>query len=90
MSNTVSIIRSIMDIMRKDTGVDGDAQRISQMVWMLFMKIFANKEQECKNTVKDYESPIPKRFRWQNWAADAEGLTGDALQFARYLAIFAG
>ena len=63
--------------MRKDTGVDGDAQRISQMVWMLFMKIFADKEEEWEITIDNYESPIPKNLKWQNWAADDEGLTGD-------------
>lgn len=46
MSAITTNIKSIRDIMRKDTGVDGDAQRISQMVWMLFMKIFADKEEE--------------------------------------------
>lgn len=65
--------------MRKDTGVDGDAQRISQMVWMLFMKIFADKEEEWEITIDDYQSPIPEHLKWQNWAADDEGLTGDAL-----------
>lgn len=65
--------------MRKDTGVDGDAQRISQMVWMLFMKIFSDKEEEWEITIDNYTSPIPERLKWQNWAADDEGLTGDAL-----------
>ncbi len=79
MSNITGIIKTIRDIMRKDTGVDGDAQRISQMVWMLFMKIFADKEEEWEITIKGYKSPIPKKLKWQNWAADAEGLTGEAL-----------
>lgn len=79
MSNTASIIKSIRDIMRKDTGVDGDAQRISQMVWMLFMKIFADKEGEWEKSIKNYESPIPKKLRWQNWAAGTNGLSGDSL-----------
>lgn len=78
MSITTNI-KGIRDIMRKDTGVDGDAQRISQMVWMLFMKIFADKEEEWEITIDDYESPIPENLKWQNWAADEEGLTGDAL-----------
>jgi type I restriction enzyme M protein len=65
--------------MRKDTGVDGDAQRISQMVWMLFMKIFADKEEEWEITIPNYSSPIPEKLKWQNWAADDEGLTGDVL-----------
>jgi type I restriction enzyme M protein len=65
--------------MRKDTGVDGDAQRISQMVWMLFMKIFADKEEEWEITIDNYESPIPEKLKWQSWAANDEGLTGDPL-----------
>ena len=79
MSNITTNIKSIRDIMRKDTGVDGDAQRISQMVWMLFMKIFADKEEEWEITIDGYKSPIPEEFRWQNWAANDEGLTGDHL-----------
>ena len=79
MSNITGIIKTIRDIMRKDTGVDGDAQRISQMVWMLFMKIFADKEEEWQITIKGYKSPIPKKLKWQTWAANAEGLTGEAL-----------
>lgn len=74
-----SNIKSIRDIMRKDAGVDGDAQRISQMVWMLFLKIFADKEEEWELVMDKYESPIPDEFKWQNWAADDEGLTGDQL-----------
>ena len=65
--------------MRKDEGVDGDAQRISQMVWMLFMKIFSDKEEEWEITIDNYVSPIPENLKWQNWAADDEGLTGDRL-----------
>ena len=79
MSNITTNIKGIRDIMRKDTGVDGDAQRISQMVWMLFMKIFADKEEEWEITIDNYESPIPEKFKWQNWAADDEGRTGDDL-----------
>lgn len=74
-----NVIRSIRNIMRKDEGVDGDAQRISQMVWMLFMKIFADKEEEWKKLRKEYKSPIPEKLKWQNWAADQDGLTGDTL-----------
>ena len=79
MSNITTNIKSIRDIMRKDTGVDGDAQRISQMVWMLFMKIFSDKEEEWEITIDNYISPIPENLKWQNWAADDEGLTGDRL-----------
>lgn len=79
MSNITTNIKSIRDIMRKDSGVDGAAQNISQMVWMLFMKIFADKEEEWEITIENYVSPIPDNLKWQNWAADDEGLTGDAL-----------
>jgi type I restriction enzyme M protein len=65
--------------MRKDAGVDGDAQRISQLVWMLFLKIFDDKEYELEMMVNGYESPIPDRLRWRNWATDEEGITGDEL-----------
>ena len=73
-----NLIKSIQDIMRQDAGVDGDAQRISQLVWMLFMKIFDDKELE-REIEPHYQSPIPERLRWRNWAADEEGLTGDQL-----------
>ncbi|MCD7878355.1 MAG: type I restriction-modification system subunit M [Candidatus Gastranaerophilales bacterium] len=65
--------------MRKDTGVDGDAQRLSQIVWMLFLKIFADKEDEAEIIKDDYKSPLAEQYRWQNWAKDDEGLTGDEL-----------
>lgn len=65
--------------MRKDVGVDGDAQRISQMVWLIFLKIFDDKEQEWELTIPNYKSPIRKDLRWSNWAKDDEGLTGDEL-----------
>ena len=73
-------IKSIQDIMRKDVGVDGDAQRIGQLVWMLFLKIFDDREQEWELIYDDYKSPIPENLRWRNWAADPEGMTGDELK----------
>jgi len=72
-------VKTIQDIMRKDAGVDGDAQRISQLVWMLFLKIFDDREQERELLSQKYRSPIPEKLRWRNWAADAEGMTGDEL-----------
>ena len=80
MSNLSSTIKSIQDIMRKDAGVDGDAQRISQLVWILFLKIFDDKENDYEILDDNYTSPIPEPLRWRNWAANAEGITGDALQ----------
>lgn len=76
ISNT---IKSIQDVMRKDAGVDGDAQRISQLGWMLFLKVFDDYETEQELMTDDYESPIPEKYRWRNWALDEEGITGDAL-----------
>ena len=74
-----TLIKTIQDIMRKDVGVDGDAQRISQMVWLIFLKIFDDKEQEWQLTVSGYKSPLPSRFRWSHWARNPEGMTGEEL-----------
>ncbi|MBN1471087.1 MAG: SAM-dependent DNA methyltransferase [Syntrophaceae bacterium] len=74
-----ALIKSIQDIMRQDAGVDGDAQRISQLVWMLFLKIFDDKELERELEDDNYESPIPENLRWRNWAKHDEGITGDEL-----------
>ena len=79
MSNVSGIIKSIQDIMRKDVGVDGDAQRISQLVWMFFLKIFDDREAEIELLEDKYHSPLPKHLRWRNWAADPEGMTGEEL-----------
>ena len=72
-------VKSIQDIMRKDVGVDGDAQRISQLCWMFFLKIIDDQDQELESMDKNYRSPIPKRFQWRTWAADPEGITGNEL-----------
>ncbi len=66
--------------MRKDVGVDGDAQRLSQLVWLLFLKIFDDRETEWDIVQDNYQSPLPEQYRWRNWAADDEGMTGDALK----------
>ncbi|WP_374686379.1 N-6 DNA methylase [Promineifilum sp.] len=71
-------IKAIQDVMRQDAGVDGDAQRISQLVWMLFLKMFDANE-EYYEWEEGYTSPIPDHLRWRHWAADDEGITGDAL-----------
>ena len=65
--------------MRKDHGVDGDAQRLSQLVWMLFLKIFDETEEEKELLDTTYKSPIPEELRWRTWASDDEGITGDEL-----------
>ena len=74
-----TLIKTIQDIMRKDVGVDGDAQRISQICWLLFLKIFDDKEQEWELTNPRYKSPLQSRFRWSNWAKNPEGDTGQEL-----------
>src|SRR3990167_1108421 len=79
MSNIQSVIKNIQDIMRKDAGVDGDAQRLSQLVWMLFLKIFDDQERERELINPKYKSPLPDELRWRNWATDPEGMTGDGL-----------
>lgn len=74
-----SVINSIRKIMWQDAGLNGDAQRLEQLGWMLFLKVFSDKDEELELLNDDYESPIPEKFRWQNWAADDEGMTGDEL-----------
>jgi type I restriction enzyme M protein len=78
-SNITTLVKTIQDIMRKDAGTYGDAQRIEQLGWMLFLKIFDDREKELEIVHDDYRSPLPKALRWSAWAADEEGITGDAL-----------
>ncbi|WP_425534283.1 type I restriction-modification system subunit M N-terminal domain-containing protein [Xanthomonas campestris] len=68
-----STIKSIQDIMRKDSGVDGDAQRIGQLVWMLFLKILDDREQEWELIHEDYRSPLPQRLRCRSGCVGATG-----------------
>ena len=72
-------VKSIQDIMRQDSGVDGDAQRISQLCWMFFLKIIDDQDQQLELMQDGYRSPIPKKLRWRSWAADPEGITGEEL-----------
>ena len=72
-------IKSIQDIMRKDAGTYGDAQRIEQLAWMFFLKILDDREAEEELLDDDFKSPLKKELRWRNWAADDEGMTGEAL-----------
>ena len=74
-----SVIKSIQDIMRKDAGVDGDAQRLGQMSWLLFLKIFDAQEEDLEFELDDYRSPIPEEYLWRNWAVDKQGMTGEEL-----------
>lgn len=72
-------VKSIQDIMRQDSGVDGDAQRISQLCWMFFLKIIDDQDQELELLRPGYQSPVPEALQWRAWAADPEGITGDTL-----------
>ncbi|MCB6179029.1 type I restriction-modification system subunit M [Rhodobacter sp. Har01] len=74
-----TLVKSIQDIMRKDTGVDGDAQRVSQLCWMFFLKIMDDQDEALEFTRDAYTSPIPQDLQWRTWAADPEGITGDEL-----------
>ncbi len=83
MANISGVIKSVRDIMWQDTGLNGDAQRIEQLGWMFFLKIFSDKDQELELLNDNYKSPIPPEFHWKkekgNWAGDDEGITGDDL-----------
>jgi type I restriction enzyme M protein len=72
-------VKSIQDIMRQDVGVDGDAQRLSQLCWMFFLKIIDDQDVELELLNPDYHSPIPEPLQWRTWAANPEGITGDTL-----------
>lgn len=72
-------VKSIQDTMRQDAGVDGDAQRISQLCWLFFLKIMDDQDQQLELMDPSYKSPIPESLRWSAWAADSEGMTGETL-----------
>lgn len=81
MSNISGFVKRIRDIMRNDAGINGDAQRIEQMAWMLFLKVYDAKEYDWEFNEDDYISIIPEECRWRSWAHDesGKGMTGDAL-----------
>lgn len=79
MANIGAVISSIRNIMRQDRGISGDAQRLEQLGWMLFLKIIDDKDQELEILKDDYVSVIPEKFQWRNWASDPEGITGEEL-----------
>ncbi len=79
MPNVSNLVKTIQDIMRKDAGTYGDAQRLEQLGWMFFLKIFDDREKELELLRDHYKSPLPAHLRWSAWATDAEGITGDAL-----------
>lgn len=79
MSNISGVIKSIRDIFRKDPGLSGDAQRIEQLGWMIFLKLFDDKDKEKELLDSHYKSPVPAELQWRNWAENDEGITGDEL-----------
>ena len=77
-----NFVKSIRNIMRNDAGINGDAQRIEQIAWMLFLKIYDAKEKDWKTMDRSYQSFIPEECRWRSWATDkgdGNALTADAL-----------
>ena len=77
-----NFVKRIQDVMRNDAGVNGDAQRIEQIVWTLFLKIYDAKEEEWELINDEYFSILPDKYKWRNWAVDnkdGQALTGDAL-----------
>ncbi|HPQ32819.1 MAG TPA: class I SAM-dependent DNA methyltransferase [Saccharofermentans sp.] len=82
MSNINNFVKRIRDIMRNDAGINGDAQRIEQIAWMLFLKVYDSKEEEWEFNDSNYKSIIPIDCRWKNWAHDdksGSAITGDKL-----------
>ena len=79
MANISAIVKNVRNIMRQDRGISGDAQRLEQLGWMLFLKILDEKDQELELIRAKYKSVIPEKFQWRNWAANPEGITGDPL-----------
>ncbi|MDQ8186810.1 class I SAM-dependent DNA methyltransferase [Pelagicoccus sp. SDUM812002] len=81
MPNISSIVKNVRNIMRnEDQGISGDAQRLEQLGWMLFLKILDEKDQELEYIRKGYKSVIPEQFQWRKWATDPEGITGEPLR----------
>lgn len=82
MSNVATFVKRIRDVMRNDAGINGDAQRIEQIAWMLFLKVYDTKELDWELEDKHYDSIIPDKFKWRNWAHSdnpEDALTGDEL-----------
>jgi type I restriction enzyme M protein len=77
-----NLVKRLQDIMRNDAGINGDAQRIEQMVWILFLKVYNAKEEEWELLDDNYSSVIPEEYRWRNWAVDrkdGKAMTGEVL-----------
>ncbi|MBD5101212.1 MAG: SAM-dependent DNA methyltransferase [Subdoligranulum sp.] len=82
MGNLSGFVKRLRDIMRNDAGINGDAQRIEQITWLLFLKVYDAKEQDWDWDDEDYQSIIPEECRWGSWAVDdksGKSMTGDKL-----------
>lgn len=82
MSNLGSFVKRLRDIMRNDAGINGDAQRIEQIAWILFLKVYDAQEENWEFAQENYVSIIPEECRWRNWAVDdgkGNAMTGDEL-----------
>ena len=77
-----NFVKRIQNIMRNDSGINGDAQRIEQIVWILFLKIYDAKEETWELLNDNYQSIIPEEYKWRNWAVDekdGKAMTGESL-----------
>ena len=80
MGSLSNFVKRIRDIMRNDAGINGDAQRIEQIAWMLFLKVYDARERDWDMDEDDYRSIIPEECRWGSWAADdrsGSAMTGE-------------
>ena len=84
MSNLSGFIKRLRDIMRNDAGINGDAQRIEQIAWLLFLKVYATKEADWEWEDENYQSIIPEPCRWENWAAQKKRKRDDRGQAAGF------
>ena len=85
MANLSGFVKRLRDIMRNDAGINGDAQRIEQIAWMLFLKVYDSREEEWEFDDDDYTSIIPEACRWRNWAADDR--SGSAMTAGEFLTL---
>ena len=76
---TPGTIKAIQDIMRQDVGVDGDATRLSQMVWLIYLKILDDEDKALEIRKEEFVPTLPKKYQWRTWAAPLNGITGDEL-----------
>ena len=81
-ANLSGLVKKLQDIMRNDPGINGDAQRIEQIIWALFLKVYDAKEDDWEMEEDDYRSILPEQYRWRSWAHDdgkGTALTGTEL-----------